>query len=312
MRRMLAAPTFACEFEQVTSALRIPFAWSDRLHRMVSPTEVDRGWECGCTCKGCGARVQARQGAKNRHHFAHLGDAECSGGLETSIHFTAKQIIEAEKKLWLPAAIAFPFYPHNMRPIRAVKSQMLTVERVEVEASLNDIRPDLVLWKKERPLAVEIEVTHPVDEPKAQTYESMGVSALAINLRAVARSMSIEELRTRLMSPSTDTRWVFNRMADSLASTFRRETVKRSLTWRTSHKRAGMIPHVDSCPLRPRESKRHQSTFANAKLDCPGCPYYFPPENSQRIYAVRCSGHLAAQYPEAISEDWLHRIDGGG
>lgn len=247
----------------------------------------------------------ARRGARNRAHFAHSVDAPCSTGLETSIHRAAKQIIGTERRLWLPAAIAFPLYPENMAAVRAAVAQVVGVDRVEVETSIGVIRPDLIVWRRDRALAIEIEVTNPVSDAKSEIYEEARLSAVAINLRKMARSVSFASLRERLLSPSRETRWVHNEFASSLTAIFRREAVARSLTWRTSHKRIGKIPHVDSCPSPPRSSKSSGSTFANAKLDCPRCPYYLPPPHPGKIYAVRCAGHLAVRFPEATHDDWL-------
>ncbi|MDP1580969.1 MAG: hypothetical protein Q8M02_11865 [Candidatus Didemnitutus sp.] len=205
----------------------------------------------------------------------------------------------------MPAAIALPLYPENMQAVRAAAAQVVAVDRVEVETLWGSIRPDMIAWRGNRPLAIEVEVTHPVSEQKSDTYRHERLSMLAINLRKIARSISFASLRDRLLSPSRWTRWVHNDFADSLTIKFRREAVTRSLTWRTSHKRAGKIPHVDSCPCPPRASKSHSSTFANAKLDCPSCPYYLPAANAKKIYAVRCAGHLAMRFPQATHEDWL-------
>ncbi len=285
--------------------LFIPFAWSDVLGRMVEPHEVDKGKRCGLVCPCCHQSLVARLGARNRAHFAHSTEATCTACVETSIHRAAKQIIESERKLWLPAAIAFPLYPQNTKCVRAAAAQVMAVDCVEVETSFGPIRPDLIAWRRNRPLAIEIEVTHPVSDAKAEIYRREHLSALAINLRRIVRSISLASLRDHLLSPSKETRWVHNEFADSLTAKFQTESVMRKLTWRTSHEHTGKIPHVDTCPCPPRSFKSPECTFANAKLDCPGCPYYIPGNTSHKIFAVRCVGHLASRFPISTRQDWL-------
>jgi len=66
----------------------------------------------------------------------------------------------------------------------------------------------------------------------------------------------------------------------------------------------GKIPHVDSCPQKRRVAQDSGSTFANAQLDCPGCAHFWSPGRKEKIYSVRCAGHLAEKFPRAIHEDW--------
>ena len=69
---------------------------------LVHVSEVQQGLKCGCICPSCGEKMVARKGSKMAHHFAHQ-NAECSYGIETTLHLMAKEVLENKKKMLLPS-----------------------------------------------------------------------------------------------------------------------------------------------------------------------------------------------------------------
>lgn len=284
--------------------LLIPFALSNLYGHLVEPSDASLQKSDAYFCESCKNEVILKRGARKRAHFAHDTNVSCATGLETSIHRAAKQLIEHERKLWLPATIVFPFYPNDTSPIRAASAQVITVEKVEVEKSLGNIRPDLIVWFRGRPLAVEIEVTNPVSEEKSEIYRKNRVPAIRFDLKTFSKEATFEILKKLLMHPNSYVHWIHNDLDKRIEKLFLSESVFRPLTWRESHKHVGKIPHVDSCPLKFRYSKTHQHSFANAKLDCPACAYGIVNPPYKKIYSVRCAGHLADRFPVPTKLDW--------
>ena len=66
---------------------KIPFAIREADRKIVSIEDVPRGLACACRCPSCDARLQARKGDVNEHHFAHHDSSAelCEFALETSI-----------------------------------------------------------------------------------------------------------------------------------------------------------------------------------------------------------------------------------
>ena len=66
---------------------KIPFAIREADRKIVSIEDVPRGLACECRCPSCDARLQARKGDFNEHHFAHHDSSAelCEFALETSI-----------------------------------------------------------------------------------------------------------------------------------------------------------------------------------------------------------------------------------
>jgi len=279
--------------------------------RYVEPPEVPSGLACECTCPACGENLLAKHARRERgpvSHFAHSPESKCNGGLETAIHQAAKQVIEQERRIWVPAVLACPFYydNDNWAFIRAAPAQVVKVERVEVEEAVGAYRPDLILYSaRGRRLAVEFVVTHPVSDEKEEFYEREKLSALAIDLKKVARKLSFARLRELLLQPHQKAKWLHNQFGESLSALFRQQAVPRDITWRKSHLRTGMVPHVDSCPFPPRFARAAGSGFANARLDCAACAYHWRGAEEQRLRQIWCAGHLSVRFPTATHEDWL-------
>ena len=71
---------------------------------LIRVDDAIRGKGCNCVCPDpqCKAKLVAKQGAKNKWHFAHDNGADCIGGRMTALHMLAQQIIQEEKKIRKP------------------------------------------------------------------------------------------------------------------------------------------------------------------------------------------------------------------
>lgn len=192
--------------------LLIPFGLAPS-GRMVTPNEVPRGIECGCICPGCKAPLIARQGEVNRHHFAHASDACGSGALETSLHKMAKQIIADAGKVWVPEKlVTYPdvFVQADFRlQAFACKPHWFKGE-AKIEPRLGHIQPDVLLeHETEKPLAIEIFVSHAVPEEKRNEAVNRQLDMIEIDLSRHQRDFSLTAL-TRNVLRDAPRFWICN------------------------------------------------------------------------------------------------------
>ena len=75
------------------------FAKQKDTGRIVGIDEVESGLKCNCVCPHCGARLEAKKGKKNIHHFAHSENTETSFCSESALHLAAKEILKEERKI---------------------------------------------------------------------------------------------------------------------------------------------------------------------------------------------------------------------
>lgn len=150
--------------------------------------------------------VLAKKGPELSHHFAHEADSSCSGAAETALHRLAKEIIEQELKLWLPAVTAC--YLKESRQLYPAGDVSFT--RAQSEARhLQEVVPDLFIERGDRKLLVEIWVTHPCDEAKRNELMKKGIATLEIDLSEFPRSASREEVSKAVLKEA-HRYWVYH------------------------------------------------------------------------------------------------------
>ena len=235
-----------------STGLQVPFG--ERAGLLYPPSAVDRGLACGCTCPGCGRRLLAKKGDKQRWHFSHYqggGDEYC---YETAVHRMAKQVLPASRTLQLPAwfrEIALPDLDHHMhtgayeRPDR-----VWAYTQAREEEWMADMRPDVVA-EDDRPatlsLLVEVKVSHAVDERKAGLVRKRGWAMLEINLSKLDPDAVLDDAFERAVLEDAPRFWIHspacergfarvqdelelqvaNRNADILAERSRRDEARR-------------------------------------------------------------------------------------
>lgn len=178
-------------------------------------SEVDRGKACECRCPVCNEKLIARKGTIRVNHFAHVSGTECKYGLQSSIHYLAKEIIEENKSLWLPAVS----YTHmdesgRLHPNTILFSEGLYyVDEVKLEKKYDEYIPDVILYKNNHVLIVEIYVTHKVDDKKLEKIRKSKISVIEIDLSKVTRQIDKETLR-RIINSGQHTYWLYNHLQE--------------------------------------------------------------------------------------------------
>lgn len=154
--------------------------------KLVHIDSVANGKECRCFCTYCGEPLQAKQGAKRKHHFSHLSGTECEAAYESMLHLLAKEKIQETFYNRTSLYMEFEytsfcnqnkciFMSHSRRCSNKEKRRIDIKEwydSCEQEISYDNIRrrSDLKFFSKEfperKPIYIEFCVTHASDEAK--------------------------------------------------------------------------------------------------------------------------------------------------
>lgn len=204
--------------------IKLPFGLRDgKLIHISEITESNRGLSCNCICPKCNHRLNARIGNVRIHHFAHKNE-ECKNSIETALHLFAKEILEKNKKMLLPKyelcysdkdveLLDFDkdirFKPH-IKPI--IKERFITFDKVELEKRIDGIIPDLIGYKNERPLLIEIAVTHFIDVVKLSEIKRQEIATLEIDLSELDYyNFNREEAENIIINGVSNKAWIYNK-----------------------------------------------------------------------------------------------------
>lgn len=185
-------------------AALLPYGLSpDR--RLMHVAEVPAGLACWCRCPRCGSPLVARKGALVAPHFAHAGGRACKGAWETTLHRLAKEVVRGARELLLPEAVA------ELDGVRehVAAAQVFRCEAVETEVELGGLRPDAVLHRAGRTLAVEFAVTHFCEPEKVAELRRRGLPCVEVDLSALPR-LAAREAHARAILHEAPRRWLFN------------------------------------------------------------------------------------------------------
>ena len=226
--------------------------------RMVSIADVPSGKACGMVCPGCRAPLSAKKGAVIAHHFAHEANGVCSVAYETMVHKLAKQIISDEGRVHLPklevevAGLRREVYP----------ASWLAFDRVELEVWQGGIRPDIVGYKGDRPLAVEVLVTHACSQEKIALVQARQAAMIEVDLSAVPRDASLAALSAAVLRDAPR-RWLFNAKLAPAQNDLLREIAERQAAADAERKR---VAEEQAAERVRREAARERALEVGRKL----------------------------------------------
>ena len=259
---------------------RLPYG--SKKGKLLHISEVSRGLACGCVCPACGDRLVARKGTIREHHFAHAAGNDCRTAVETALHLAAKEVLERRKEIVLPS-VEIQFHFHRYRT-SGDKSLILAPERryqltsVALERRLSTIVPDVLAHVENRPLLIEIRVTHGIKARKLARIQNLDMSTVEIDLSAVPRDLTWKDLEEMVVESATHKQWIYNAVAEQ-----RRRRILARATVRDTIDRGGWgLPlHVDGCPLPARVWRG--KPYANVIDDCVYCEHAFEIEDGHVI-----------------------------
>lgn len=197
------------------------------------------GLACMCKCVQCGADLQAcsleeKKVAKYfRHHSkktpSDRGACSCSSkeANEKALHQMAKQIIQEEKKVYVPGKYItlketgikkVPWgVVKDIKMFRLHPKKCVEAVNVEIEKHLDGFTPDAILETERGKLLVEFLVTHAVDAEKKEKVKRYGSAMLEIDLREwMEKPISIEELRSFITCKNKNRQWIYYPLTDKV------------------------------------------------------------------------------------------------
>lgn len=180
-------------------------------------SDVANGLACKCFCVACRMPVLARQGCVRQWHFAHSSQqgVSCEWAAETALHFAMKQLIEEERKIFLPEIYVqverATSWGQAVKRSHSIPGKIVQLESVALEHSVHPIRPDVVAMSGGKRLFIEVTVTHGTDQKKLKHIQKINTSAIEFNLHDYSRTIDWEMLRGLLVSASPLKSWIFNR-----------------------------------------------------------------------------------------------------
>lgn len=197
---------------------------------MYEPREVPIGKQCGCICPACALPLYAKHcmSGKRAPHFAHAPGADCATGTETAIHLAAKQIINARKVFFFPELVAHVDEDDPLLGTRTASRTLFRegrrrLARVDVEQAVASIRPDLIVHVEHvGTVAIEIAVTHFVDEAKQSAFIDLGLSVVEINLSTM-REATFAALEKLLLDGCEYSQWLHHRSLESVQTQLRQD-----------------------------------------------------------------------------------------
>lgn len=193
------------------TGLKVPFG--TREGRLVPPTdELPVGLACLCTCPGCGAALILRQGGRRRH-FAHHNAPGAVGCVESAIHAAAKQVLVEHGGMYVPE-VSFGVSATTLAGEELFESDVLSArrfirfDRTRAEVTIGDVRPDVVGYRGERQLLVEMFFRHRVDDIKRDKLKTLDLAAIEIDLADLDPGDGFDAIRQRVVDDVLFKEWL--------------------------------------------------------------------------------------------------------
>ena len=180
---------------------------------MYAPSDVPSGLACGCICVGCSAPLIARKGAKKRWHFAHHGGDVGETCAESAIHAAAKQVLLEHNWLRAPE-MRVTVSSTTKSGMKLHESSLLSAERsirfehAALEVWETSVRPDLVGYRGDRKLLVEMYYRHRVDGNKRRKLKELDLPAIEIDLSDIDASAGFQAIIERVVHQTEFKSWL--------------------------------------------------------------------------------------------------------
>lgn len=224
--------------------------------KLIHISEIDniteRGKKCRCVCPNCGETLIAKKGPDKAHHFSH-DNLQCDPlkVYESALHIAAKEIIQEHKKIKVPDLYLVHYMPYYLQAVfdghigasqalskrniievyeydskyqddlivKAINGQMVTLKDIQVEKKVSDFIPDIITETVEGvTLAIEIAVTHFIDEDKRHKIRNAGVATIEIDLsdwiKESRETFNRKELTERIVNSVEKKKWIHSKIIE--------------------------------------------------------------------------------------------------
>lgn len=196
--------------------LMYPIALDMLSHKLVDVRDVENGKACNCYCFECKQDMVAINNVtKQRPHFRHDSNSNCSVNFETYIHWLTKELFKEIDVLYLPDLDVSEIKStinnnllelYNSKGVPSIlreiinnelienirsRSKSIKLEIVEIEelysTSLGDIRVDIVLKFQgkngvEKKLFIEPFYSNGIDNTKLNKLKELKIPTISIDL----------------------------------------------------------------------------------------------------------------------------------
>ena len=186
----------------------------------------------GYFCIGCKAPMQAVKPKSIRAYFRHdvkftHGEKKCTYSDETYRHKLAKEILQDEKRIKVPALYKYPQKGEEGEPNLIRKSEYIEAHEVSIELSFYEnengeirfgrkaninsqyllIQPDVTFFdKNNKPiLLIELAATHKVDEEKKVKLKRLGIDTVEVTIPKDSPKSIGDTLKK-----TSRTQWLYN------------------------------------------------------------------------------------------------------
>ncbi len=163
---------------------------------LITISEAESGMSEDYLCPKCGSILIAKKGNIRTHHFAHYNFEHCTGGQETALHIMAKDIILQHKYLRFPS--------DDKKP------NIIKFDDIKLEQYYYEMIFDALGIVENEYIAIEIQVTHAIDQAKEDKVYKHSISMIEIDLsKYLGTDLSREEL-TRIVLKTAPRHWINN------------------------------------------------------------------------------------------------------
>ena len=259
------------------TALLLPFAIRLSDSQLVSADEVPRGAACNCICPGCRNPLLARQGTEREWHFAHIHSSDCADGYEKSVHALAKQRIQQQKRLLLPAIEAMAqgwdvYGRHVVEKLLVMEARSVSLDECKSSLPHGVVTPDLTGRRQDREILVEITVFHRLMPDKRARLVETGVPSFEIDLGVFQiQQATRERLDVELYENPNNRRWLWHpKLAEAQA------TVAAAVEARISAARTLWAAEVQRRPSPPQPVVQAIPAWRQPEEALPAQPWHAP------------------------------------
>ena len=306
---------------------KTPFGRKDG--RMLAPANVESGLACGCTCPGCGATLMAKKETQMAWHFAHHSAKASVSCVESAIHAAAKQVLlEAN---WLRVPVKYveaegvaPYSSWHSKSAQWGFERIIRFERTADEVWEENVRPDVVGYRGEKRMLIEMYFRHQVDEVKLAKLREKGLPALEIDLSDLDVNEGFEAVRRRVLRDTAYKQWLVFPGGDAARAAFQEEvdaeiaemTAKAAREEVVRQEKAAREDVVRQAAIRRENArKRHNEEAEHRRLEQARQRYRDLPQEVKED-AMRRQLSLSVHWPEFLdvpcatsnSIDVHHRI----
>ncbi len=271
-------------------------------------SNVESGLKCNCRCPCCNAILNAKKGksGKQQEHFAHYKLEQCEHAYETSLHYSAKKLIEREGYITLPYRekkfnnnlLSEFFQPKKGRIIGNVIAKKYSIKNIKSEKKLHNIIPDIQAQISGRDILIEIAVTSKVKEEKFEKLKAIGIPTIEVDLSKLDYDFEEEELELILFQSIRKKKWIFNPKEDAIIEELvieknqvEKEVMKLVIPLTKKGNKNNTL--INDCPLLKNYKYKSEELY-----NCRKCPYLV----SEYEYNILCGYTNFSKITEIIEQ----------